>query len=180
MKFLLILAAILGIVAVGSANSFAVTDTYMQYGTIKGDSTSLDHPDWIVLDSFQLGVSVPTTSPTTGAGAGAPKFSEIVVTKMMDKSSPQLIQQLLQGTPQSVTIDLAEPSSTSKIPFTYAQYKLTDAVLTGYSVSSGGDMPSESLSIAFQKISYTYTPKNPDGTIGTPITVTWDLATNSP
>lgn len=179
MKYLFILAAVLGVVAVGSANSFAVTDTYMQYGTIKGSSTSLDHPDWIVLNSFQLGVSVPVSSQSSTI-SGAPKFSEIEVTKVMDKSSPLLMQQLLQGSIQPVTIDLVEPSYASKSPFTYAEYKLTNALLTGYSVSSGGDIPTETLSIEFEKISYTYTPQNPDGTAGTPITVTWNLATNAP
>lgn len=179
MKYLLVLAAVLGIVAIGSANSFATTDAYMKYGTIQGSSTSIGHQDWIVLNSFQFGVAVPINL-STGLGTGSPKFDQITVTKVMDQSSPLLMQQLLQGMPQSVTIDLTEPSSFSKGPVTFAEYKLTDALLTGYSVSSGGDTPTENLSLTFEKISYTFTPQNPDGTVGTPTTVTWDLATNTP
>ena len=181
MKFLLILAAVLGIAAVGSANSFAVTDTYMQDGTIQGSSTAVGHENWIVLDSLQLGVAVPVSSPTSGIGSvGAPKFDQITITKTMDQSSPALLQQLLQGQAQTITIDLTQPSNFSKGPVTFAEYKLTDAVLTAYSVSSGGDTPTESLSIAFQKFSYTFTPHDSSGIPGTPVTVTWDLTTNRP
>lgn len=181
MKYLLVLAAILGIVAVGSANSFAATDIYMQYGTIKGDSAVKQFSGWTPLASFQFGIDRPTTigSGTSGIGAGAPKFSEITITKPMDISSAPLMGELLTGTPQTVKIDLARTASTGEQ--TFAAYDLTNALVTGYSVSSGGDVPTETITIAFEKIAFTFTPQNLDGTSGTPSNpVTWDLATNIP
>ena len=56
----------------------------------------------------------------------------------------------------------------------FLSYELTDCGLSGYSVSSGGDMPSESLSLNFAKISWTLTPVKSDGS-GTPVTQGYDL-----
>jgi type VI secretion system secreted protein Hcp len=39
----------------------------------------------------------------------------------------------------------------------YATYKLSDCMVSGYSVSSGGDRPTESISLNFTKIIYEFT-----------------------
>ena len=179
MKLVLVLAAVLGIVAIGSANSFATAGTdpiFMKYGTIKGDVTAQGYDTWISLDSFQFGISRPATMSGTVKEFGAPVISEITITKPMDVSSTQLLQEALAGTGQTVTIDFAQATGTGPLS-TYAQYVLTNAVVTGYSVSSGGDRPMESISISFSKVSFTYTPETPTGGTGTPSTATWDLTT---
>ena len=176
MRYLLVLAVVMGIVAVGSANSFAATSMYKQYGNNKASSVSADFPSWIPLDSMAFSKSRPTSSNFV---SGAPQFTAITITKQMDVSSVPLMQQLLASGPQTAKIDFATNTGTGK-ELTFAQYDLTNALVTGYSVSSGGDRPSESKTLQFQKISFTYTPINNDGTLGTPSTVAWDLATNSP
>jgi type VI secretion system secreted protein Hcp len=50
-------------------------------------------------------------------------------------------------------------------------------IIDGYSVSSGGDRPSESISMNFTKIEYKYTPFDDQHKAGTPVPVTYDLAT---
>ncbi len=185
MKFLLVMVAVLGIVAVGSANSFATTGSdpiFMQYGTIKGDATAKAYEGFIDLNSLSFSIDKPTTiGSATGFQTGAPKFSEITITKLMDSSSVPLAQQLLTGTPQNVKIDFAKTSGTGEL-FTYAEYDLTNAIITGYSVSSGGDQPTESITIAFEKFSFTFTPMSATGIPEPSLssTVTWDLATNTP
>jgi type VI secretion system secreted protein Hcp len=179
MKYLLVLAAVLGLVAIGSANSFAATDVYMQYGTIKGDSTSADHPNWIELSSYQFDVSKPVTIGGTGIQeSGKTQISAITITKTMDSSSTQLMEQAFAGEGQTVTIDLVKSGGTGQ-PFTYGEYVLSNAIVSGYSVSSGADVPTESIDISFTKITFTYTPQNPDGSAGTPSEVSWNFATNS-
>jgi type VI secretion system secreted protein Hcp len=48
-------------------------------------------------------------------------------------------------------------------------------MLSGYSVSSGGDKPTESISLNFTKIETKITPQKDDGTPGTAYPVTYDL-----
>lgn len=174
MKYVLVLAAVLGILAIGTSSSFATTGSdpiYMQYGTIQGDVTEVGHENWIELDSFQFGVTKPV-SLTTGQ-SGVPSFSEITITKPMDKSSVGLMTQVLQGTPQTVTIDFVKTGATK--PVTYVEYVLNNALVSGYSVSSGGDNPTESITLSFTKITFKFTPQNPDGTLGTTQQIGWDL-----
>ncbi len=183
MKYLLVMVAVLGIVAVGSANSFATTGSdpiYMQFGTIKGDVNALGYESFIQLNSLSFDITKPIIiGSATGTQTGAPHFSEITITKPMDSSSVQLAQQLLTGAPQNVKIDFVKLSGTGQT-FTYAEYDLTNALITGYSVSSGGDQPTETITIAFEKFSFTFTPTSATGIPGSSSTVTWNLATNTP
>jgi type VI secretion system secreted protein Hcp len=183
MKYAIFLVVALGLIAVGTSNSFATTGTsgdpiYLQYGTIKGDVTSADHPGWIEVNSFQFGITRSISAPTGGSAdreSSAPSVSEITITKPMDSSSPQLLSQALAGTGQTVTLDLVKTGPAGQ-PMTYAEYKLENTLISGYSVSSGGDNPTESISLSFTKFTFTFTSQNSDGSLGTPGTVGYDIA----
>jgi type VI secretion system secreted protein Hcp len=60
---------------------------------------------------------------------------------------------------------------------TFLELKLTNAMISSYSFSSGGDRPMESLSINFTKIEYKYTPYDDQHKAGTPVPMTYDLLT---
>jgi type VI secretion system secreted protein Hcp len=57
---------------------------------------------------------------------------------------------------------------------TFLAYELSNCGLSGYSTSSGGDAPTESLSLNFTKIMFTYTERDPK-LAGSPDTVGYDL-----
>ena len=121
---------------------------YMKYAALKGDVTADGHKDWIELNSMQWGVGRGISSPT-GASAdresSAPSISEITVTKAQDVSTIALLNEAYQGEGVDVTIDLCKTDK-GKLE-TYLSYILTNCMISGYSVSSGGDRPSESLSL---------------------------------
>jgi type VI secretion system secreted protein Hcp len=133
---------------------------YLKYGpTIKGESLAEGHKGtdgWIEIGSVQWGVG-RAISTTVGAAskreASAPSVSEIVVTKLMDSTSPLLAQEALIGKAVTATIDLVE---TGEKLNTYLTLELTNTMISSYSVSSGGSRPSESLSLNFTKIVFTY------------------------
>ena len=58
----------------------------------------------------------------------------------------------------------------------YAEYKLTNCMISGYSLSSGGDRPSESLSINFTKIEYSFKEYGSDNAVTDSPRVSYDLA----
>ena len=168
----------LGILAIGSSNSFAASDPiYLNFPSISGDVVAKGFENQIQLDSFHWGVGRTISSPS-GSGireASAPSVSEITVTKLMDKASPLLLQNSLVGEAVSpVTITFVKDTGTG--PIIYAEYTLDNVLISGYSVSSGGDNPTESLSLSFTKFTFKFTPTNPDGSLGTPIQTTYDLA----
>lgn len=152
---------------------------YMNYDSlaIKGDVTEDGHKGWIEVNSFQWGVGRGISSPT-GASAdresSAPSVSEITLSKPSDSASPKLLNEALQGEGKTVLIDFCKTDK-GKLEV-YTTYTLTNCMISGYSVSSGGDRPSESLSLNFTKVEYKNTPTGQAGETGSPETVTYDLA----
>ena len=141
-----------------------------------GDVTTQGFETWTELQSFQWGVGRGVGSAMSGAmsrEASVPSISEIVVSKRMDAASPALWTDSVAGmfnTAVTITFTTTSAGATEK----FLSYELTDCGLSGYSISSGGEMPQESLSLNFAKISWTLTPVKADGS-GTPITQGYDL-----
>jgi type VI secretion system secreted protein Hcp len=149
---------------------------YVQYGALKGDVTATGHEKWIEVNSFQWGVGRGLSSPTGGSSdreASAPSVSEIVVTKPTDIASVKLLDESLEGEGVDVTIDFCK---TDKGQLNvYLSYTLNNTMISGFSMSSGGDRPQESLSFNFTKIAcrdVSLGSKNEDGS---PETVTYDV-----
>ena len=151
---------------------------YMQYGTIQGDVTASGHVHWIELSSFQWGISRSISSPTGSIAdreSTAPSVSEIKVTKSLDSSSPYLFKEALIGEGQTVTIDFVKNVTTGP-GLVYLEIVLTNTLVSGFSTSSGGDRPTESLSLNFTKVQYKNTTQDANGA-NTSVVVTYDLAT---
>ena len=149
---------------------------YMKYDSVDGDVTATGHEKWIEVNSFQWGVGRGISSPTGGSSdreASAPSVSEIVVTKPTDSASTLLLDESLEGEGQDVTIDFCK---TDKGQLNvYLSYTLNNTMISGCSMSSGGDRPQESLSFSFTKImcrDVSLGSKNEDGS---PETVTYDV-----
>ncbi|WP_311031250.1 Hcp family type VI secretion system effector [Mesorhizobium koreense] len=151
---------------------------YMKYEGIDGEVTQKDHVKWIEVQSFQFGVgrgiSTPTGSTNNRESSHA-SVSEVTVTKSMDGASPKLFTESAAGTTgKKVEINFV---STGDPGMVYAKYTLDDTLISGYSVSSGGDRPSESLSLNFTKVEFEMTPHDDKNAAGTPVRVSYDLTT---
>jgi type VI secretion system secreted protein Hcp len=144
---------------------------------IKGDVTEEGHKDWIELNSFQWGLGRGISSPTGGSldrESSAPSISEITVTKASDTSTIKIVNEALQGEGKTVLIDFTKTDK-GKLEV-YMTYTLSECMISGYSVSSGGDRPSESLSLNFTKIESKNIPTKGVGEAASPETVIYDLA----
>jgi len=149
---------------------------YIKFGDIEGGVTEDKHKGWIEVNSFQFGVARAVSSGAGGQTreSTAPSISEIVVTKVNDASSPKLYEDSLAGAfDTAVTIEMTQ--TTKKGTETYLKIELTDCGISGYSISSGGDAPSESLSLNFTKIVYTPTPLDNKGNTQKGDVVGYDL-----
>jgi type VI secretion system secreted protein Hcp len=149
---------------------------YMKYGSIKGRVTTEGFKDWIELNSFQWGAGRAISSAARGATSrehSEPSLSEVTVTKLTDVASPKLFLDSVGGKlDNEVTIKFTTTSKGAVT--TFMTYKLENTGISGYSLSSGGDMPTESISLNFTKISKTFTGESPDVS-GSPETVGYDL-----
>jgi len=93
----------------------------------------------------------------SGGGVGtressAPSISEITVSKVTDASTTDLLKNVLGAKMDlKCNIDFTRTGDKGE-EMAFLQLELTDTALSGYSVSSGGDRPSESLSLNFTKV----------------------------
>jgi type VI secretion system secreted protein Hcp len=149
---------------------------YMKYGDIKGPVTTTDYIDWIELTSLSFGVGRGVGSAARGSTnreASEPSISEIVVTKAMDVASAKLLEDAWGGE-LSTKVTISFTTTTKNSVVEYLKYELENTGLSSYSLSSGGDMPQESLSLNFTKVTETFKGMDP-ATRAKPITVSYDL-----
>jgi type VI secretion system secreted protein Hcp len=155
---------------------------YIKFEVVKkGESLAKGHEGssgWIEINSVQFGANRNISTPVGASSkreASAPKISEIMITKTLDSTSTALFQESVIGKSGKVDIHLTETGS-DKLQ-TYLELTLTNVLISGYSVSSGGDRPVESLTLNFTKIEYKYTPYDDKHVAGTPTSATYDLTT---
>jgi type VI secretion system secreted protein Hcp len=129
---------------------------YMEFDGIKGHITMQGHEKWIELQSFQWGVGRHISTPM-GSGqdreASAPSISEVVVTKVLDAADTGLLSEALSGEGKLVKIHHCRTGkSANEPPQSYLEYELENTLVSGYSISSGGDRPMISVSLNFTKV----------------------------
>jgi len=120
------------------------------------------HKSWIELTSVQWGVGRGMNAPTgTSASreASVPNVSEIVVGKMMDEASPLLFQESLTGGGVTAVIDFVRGDGS-----VYLRLTMSETLIAAYSASTGGDKPTESLSLNFKKLEVKLDPGTPPPT----------------
>ena len=127
---------------------------------INGESTVTGHDKWINIDSVQLGVGRSITMVGGGGDreTSNPSFSEVTMTKSQDVASTD------------TTFGFQIPTKCAGVPD-------EEAIVSSYSMSSGGDRPSESFSLNFTKISYQYDKFDGDK-ITTGTAKKWNLEKN--
>jgi type VI secretion system secreted protein Hcp len=149
---------------------------YMKFGDIKGDATTEGLKEWIQVSSFQFGVGRGISSPSgsdKSRESSEPSLSEVTVTKNMDSASAKLLADAWGGELGS-KVDIKFTTTTKNTVVDFLTYSLENCGLSGYSVSSGGDLPQESLSLNYTKISVTFKPMDPTNK-SQPATVFYDL-----
>ena len=156
------------------------SDIFAKIGDIKGESLKEGHKDEIDVLSYIWGVSqTGTMAFGGGGGAGKAQFNDFNFTTNTNKSSPLLFKACATGEHiKEATITVRKAGNESKQD--YLILKMTDVMISSYnpSASSGGDRPTESVSMAFAKIEFTYKAQKADGSLDAGITTGWDLKAN--
>ena len=150
---------------------------YLKIEGIDGKVTAQGHEKWIDISSLQWGVGRAISSAVGSAKdreASKPSISEVSVTKLMDQSSPLIFTEACVGKSKKVDIHLCT-TGTEKID-TYMEYALEDCMVSGYSVATGGDRPTESISLSFTKMIMKFIPYDDAGKAQSPIPAGYDMA----
>jgi type VI secretion system secreted protein Hcp len=150
---------------------------FMKFGAKTGDVDTTQYKGWIMCHSFQFGSGrgIGSASASGGNRQGShASVSEVTVTKSLDPATLHLWRDSLDGklnTTVDFSFTLADQDNSE-----YLHVTLWDTGISGFSMSSGGDRPSESLSLNFSKIEFKDTSKKADGSAGDNLTVNYDLS----
>ena len=145
---------------------------------IPGESAVKGHEDEIELQSVDLGITSCAAASAGGAATAKAIVDDVDVTKFIDASSTELFKHVANGSHISsvvITVERAGGASSQKV----ATYTLNDVLVTQYRSHSGGNIPIESMSFTFAKITITYFEQTANGQTGPPHTVTYDLTTHT-
>ncbi len=178
-RFTSFLTVLMVLAGVGRAQGGSID---MDFGDFPGEVTKEPHVGWINV----LAVSQGVDRPVSGSGAelvwADPIVQDIVVTKELDKATPKLFESILGGKiHEKVVIDFVLPNLGVGPETTRFQIELEKVRLTSYSFSdgAGGAPASETLTMNYEKITWTYT-EIVDGEEKGTIVFGWDVVNGQP
>src|SRR5271155_1734446 len=132
-------------------------------GKKTGSVTTQGYEGTSECNSFQWGVSRSIGTAASGSAAresSNPSISEISITKLADGASADLATYALAGKlDQTFTIHFTTTTEGQVTEF--LTHTLENVGMSHFSVSSGGDLPMESMSLNYTKITTSFIPTNP-------------------
>ena len=142
---------------------------------IKGNADVDGYKDQIQLSSFQLGVgrAISSAGASTDRETSTPSWSEATCTMETNIASTAIAQQAAGGKSLGKGIVSFVNIHDNK-PQCYLKITMHDLIISSYSMSSGGDRPSESFSANYLKIEFEYNQFD-GATVKATTTSGWDL-----
>jgi type VI secretion system secreted protein Hcp len=145
------------------------SNTYLNYEGIKGETTAEEYKDLITLLSMDWGSNRELTSFTGTAQdreASSTRLSDIVITKLQDKASPDLFKEATIGKGKSAVFHITKQGD--KIE-EIMKIELTDAMISSYQMSVQGDRPIETITISYTELMMTVTPTDDKNNVSAPL-----------
>src|SRR5579871_2690378 len=153
-------------------------NAYLYVDGVEGPSTSkTGHIDIL---SFSWGVSQTAVYGAGASGkeakAGRADFTNLTIMKVLDKTSPLLMDHCASGNIlPKVYIVYDKPVGDKQAD--YFRIYLQDALITSQQLSGSNENPSESVSFAFQAVEVAYKAENDDGTLAGAVPKGYNLET---
>jgi type VI secretion system secreted protein Hcp len=159
-------------------------DAFLKLTDVKGESQDAKHKGEIDILSFSFGVA-QTGSSAIGGGGGTGKASvqDFHFVHAMDQATPVLFQKCATGEHLKEALITVRKAGGDQLE--YLKIKLVDVLVSSVSPSGttahagSSEVPLESVSLNFAKISLDYQPQGADGKAqGGAIHGGWDVKQN--
>ena len=145
----------------------------------KGESKQQGHVDEIDVLSWSWGESNAGSAASGGGqGSGKVNMQDFSFAMKICKASPKLL--LACATGEHISKATLVCRRAGKTPQEYLKITLSECLVSSFQTggSSGDEIPTDSVSINFAKIEYSYSPQKADGSLGTAIPVGYDMTTS--
>src|ERR1700735_4832781 len=141
-------------------------DMILELDGIKGEAKGDKFEHHIDVSSFSWGASNSGSAHTGGGASGGGKgnIHDMSFTKTVDNASPTLFKLCYQGKHiKPGTFAVRKSAREEKVE--YQVYEIEEVYITNVSMgdATGNETPSESFSITFAKIKYTYKQQSETG-----------------
>ena len=144
----------------------AAPNVHLEIAEIKGDSSVDGYKEQIDCVSWAWGSTQSANMHVSiGGAAGASHVQDITVVKMMDKASPNLMQNCMKGTHfGEMKLHCTKSAGNNRIE--WYTITMTDCIISSVSQQGGGadQMGTEQVSINFAKCQTQYFEQAADGT----------------
>lgn len=140
-------------------------DYFLIVKGVTGDTNSAAHKGAFEVENYGFGIFRPNPA-TLPLGGGPLNISLRSVT-----ATPILLNKMKAGAPLSLTL-IGQSQNPDK-HYDPIKMVFANAVITDFNTSDSdgnGVFPPVNFSFTYTGVTYTYTPMNADGTLGTPIT----------
>lgn len=156
-------------------------DVYLQIEGIKGESQDEKHRDWIEVASIDWGVAQPTAGTVSTAGGhtiSRAVFDAVRFTKVVDLSSPKLMELCAQGkTLPKAKLEFFRADGSG--PVKYYEVLLENVLISANKKSfAGSGLLLDQFTLHFSRIVEKYTQQKIGGGVGGSTAGGWDLASN--
>jgi type VI secretion system secreted protein Hcp len=155
-------------------------DMFLQLEGIQGESKDKTHADKIQVLSWSWDVAQTGTAGSgTGLTAGKVEHHDIVINKLVDKSSPNLYSYCCKGKHIPTAKLIIRKAGDN--PLEYVVIHFTDLVITSFNLGGRpqADQIEEVVKLNYAKVQFDYTPQKNDGGADGTVTGIWNLQTNS-
>jgi type VI secretion system secreted protein Hcp len=144
------------------------TDMFLILPEIPGESYDSEYRKSIDIGSVTYGMSA-SGSPTDPV-SGKPSVDQIVISRWVDSASLPLLRALAEGRRLETGRILIRRVGEHR--YLMLELNLRGVRVRGVEVENGGgdERPSERVTLAFEQVTWIYTPISPTGTLGTKIT----------
>lgn len=159
-------------------------DSFLKIAEIKGEALDKKHAGEIEIESFSWGVT-QTGSAASGSGHGAGKcvVQDFSFVKKTDKATPNLMQFCCTGKHIPTVEFFVRKAGGEQVEF--IKYKFSDVIVSSFQTNGntrggGEDIPTETVTLNFTKVSLDYQEQGQDGKAkGGPVHGGWDVKANT-
>lgn len=133
---------------------------------ITGESTDSKHVGEIQVLSWSHSFNQPTKATRSSAGGGTVEqanHSDFTFSKYLDTATDDLLKYCWNGKQIGKAVLTCYRSDGDDAAILYLQIDMEDIIVSNISIGGGpGDLPTENISFAYGKVTYTYKSQKPD------------------
>jgi type VI secretion system secreted protein Hcp len=160
-----------------SVPSDPAVDFFVAVAGLPGESQDSQFPKTFDTLDWSFGATTSVSPTNTGNGVGKVKPQPFVIVKRVDKASPILFKSCATGK-HFPSVTLTARKRAAKDP--YLQVVIRDVYISSYRMTPGSvdALPLDVVGFDYRSVLITFTPQNPDGSLGTPVKAGFDFVKN--